>query len=97
MHPAAKACKDSVAKLCKDVSDEKSPGSVLACLRSVLPRVGRFHHLFFDVEDFCREKKSKTSAMCKKEIFRTQEEVRSATFHECKTSVEQLIISGAGS
>eukprot|EP00798_Chlamydomonas_sp_ICE-L_P012178 gene12178-15298_t len=32
--PLATACKDDVAKFCPKVSDDKSPGSVVACLRA---------------------------------------------------------------
>ncbi len=30
---AARACKDDVAKLCKDANDMTSPGSIVHCLR----------------------------------------------------------------
>lgn len=53
---AARACKDDVAKLCADRSDESSKGAVLACLRDAKPKLNPF---------------------CKKEVFRTQQEVRS--------------------
>ena len=36
---AARACKDDVAKLCKDVSDARNPGSVILCLRCAGPVV----------------------------------------------------------
>jgi hypothetical protein len=30
---AARACKDDIAKFCKDASDSEAPGSVVQCLR----------------------------------------------------------------
>ena len=35
---AARACKDDVPKVCKDVTDT-SPGSVLACLRYLIEAI----------------------------------------------------------